>query len=223
MLDWVTLKNFSLIDNMDICILGLKGGIGKTTTAIHLAAYMNQFGETLLIDADKNGSALQWAEKGHLPFKVCNVEGSLKFIRKAAHVITDTKARPEKEEIKAVAEEYDLLILPTPPRALDLDALLKTRDLLMDYQANFKVLLTITPPPRKRPGGAEKIASPKEKEARELLVLEEVPVFNSTIYQYTAVEKSPLSGVTVDQYNDNYSATAWQCYLNLGKEIYNNV
>ena len=206
---------------MDICVLGLKGGIGKTTTAIHIAAYMQRFGETLLIDADKNGSALQWAEKGLLPFNVCNVEGSVKHIRKAKHIITDTKARPEKEEIKAVAEEYDLLILPTPPKALDMEALLKTRDMLIDYGTNYKVLLTITPPPRRRPGGGEKIPSTKEKEARELLEMEELPIFKSTIYQYTAVEKSPLSGVTVDKYDDSYSAIAWQCYENLGREIYN--
>ena len=79
---------------------------------------MQRFGETLLIDADKNASALQWAEKGLLPFNVCNVEGSVKHIRKAEHVITDTKARPEKE-------------------------------------------------------------------ARELLEMEELPIFKSTIYQYT--------------------------------------
>ena len=206
---------------MDICILGLKGGIGKTTTAVHLAAYMHQFGETLLIDADKNGSALQWADKGLLPFNVCNVEGSVKHIRKAKHIITDTKARPEKEEIKAVASEYDLLILPTPPRALDLEALLKTRDLLQNYEANYKVLLTITPPPRRRPGGGSKIPSSKEQQARQLLELEKFAIFDSTIYQYTAVEKSPLFGVTVDRYEDPYSAIAWASYENLGKEIYN--
>lgn len=205
---------------MDICVLGLKGGIGKTTTAIHIAAYMQRFGETLLIDADKNGSALRWADMGHLPFKVCNVEGSIKHVRKAEHIVSDTKARPEREDIKAVAEEYDLIILPSPPRVLDLDALLKTRDILVKYGTNYKALLTITPPPRKRPGGSQKTPSSKEKEARELLKTEEIPTFSSTIYQYTAIEKSPLTGVTVDKYEDSYSAVAWECYQNLGKEIY---
>jgi chromosome partitioning protein len=205
---------------MDICILGLKGGIGKTTTAIHLAAYMQQFGDTLLIDADKNASALRWADRGNLPFKVCNVEGAVKHIRKAKHIVADTKARPEREDIKAVAKEYDLLIMPSPPRVLDLDALLKTRDILVEYGTNYKALLTITPPPRKRPGGSEKTPSSKEQEARELLEAEEIPVFVSTIYQYTAIEKSPLAGVTVDQYEDSYSTVAWECYQNLGREIY---
>ena len=205
---------------MDVCLIGLKGGIGKTTTAIHIASYLQKFGKTLLIDADKNASAIEWAKKGILDFEVCNLEGSVKHVRKAVHVVTDTKARPEEDEIKAAAEMYDLLILPSPPKTLDLDALLKTRDLLSKYEANYKALLTITPPPRRRPGGKEKLASTKEIEARELLAIEEVPMFKSTIYQYTALEKSPLLGVTVDQYEDQYSANAWECYEKLGKEIY---
>lgn len=205
---------------MDICVLGLKGGIGKTTTAIHLAAYMQQFAPTLLIDADKNASALEWANNGNLPFDVCNLEGAVKHIRKAVHIVADTKARPEQNDLKTAASEYDLVILPCPPRALDLKALLKTRNILQEYQANYKALLTITPPPRKRPGGSDRVPSSKEQQARQLLSIENIPVFDSTIYQYTAIEKSPLVGVTVDQYEDAYSNVAWQCYQNLGKEIY---
>jgi cellulose biosynthesis protein BcsQ len=41
-----------------------------TTTSIHLAAYLQSKGETLLIDGDPNRSASGWAKRGELTFKV---------------------------------------------------------------------------------------------------------------------------------------------------------
>jgi len=43
---------------MIITVASFKGGVGKTTTAIHLAAFLQGQGRTLLVDADPNRSAL---------------------------------------------------------------------------------------------------------------------------------------------------------------------
>ncbi|MGA2835111.1 MAG: ParA family protein [Acidimicrobiales bacterium] len=46
---------------MRLAITNPKGGTGKTTTAVHLAAGLGMRGRTLLIDADPQESATEWA------------------------------------------------------------------------------------------------------------------------------------------------------------------
>lgn len=43
-----------------IVILNLKGGVAKTTTATNLAYELSNIGETLLIDADKQGNSTEF-------------------------------------------------------------------------------------------------------------------------------------------------------------------
>ena len=47
--------------------------VGKTTAAIHLAAFLAKQGKTLLLDGDLNRSASAWARKGQLPFTVADI------------------------------------------------------------------------------------------------------------------------------------------------------
>jgi chromosome partitioning protein len=194
---------------MIISVASYKGGVGKTTTAIHLAAFLNKQASTLLVDADPNRSAMTWAALDKLPFKTVTDVQMAKHIRNYEHVVIDTQARPQKEDLKELAESCDLLILPTTPRGLDLDALLKTAETLKAFAANFKVLLTMIPPAPNKDG----------VEAREHLVQEEVPIFIAGIKKLTAFERAPLLGVVVAEYRDRRSGIAARGYEDLGKEI----
>ena len=128
---------------MYITIAGFKGGVGKTTTAVHLACYFSKIGTTLLVDGDPNRSATGWGNRGKLPFKIVDLVAASRHSRNFEHIVIDTQARPDRSELEALADGCDLLILPTTPDALAIDALLQTVDLLQSLGSDqFKVLLT---------------------------------------------------------------------------------
>jgi len=128
------------------------------------------------------------------------------------HIVFDTEARPEYEDLKALADGCHLLILPTTPDVLSLEALMLTVKALKKAQtAKFKVLLTIVPPRPERDG----------QEARQYLHDEGLPVFNAEIRRFAAYKKAALAGIPVYQIKAGNAKEAWDDYRNVGEEILN--
>lgn len=195
---------------MIITVASFKGGVGKTTTAVHLASYFQQKNPTLLIDGDPNRSATGWARRNLLPFKVVDERQAARFSRQFEHILIDTQARPTAEDLKALVEGCDLLIIPTTPDSLSLDALMLTVNVLESMGSErFKVLLTIIPPKPSRDG----------EEARETLTEVGLPLFNSGIRRFVAFQKAALLGRPVYEVPDPKAKTAWEDYFGVGKEI----
>ncbi len=194
---------------MILAVTGFKGGVGKTTTAVHLASFLSAWAPTLLVDGDPNRSATGWHARGGLPVKVVDERVASRYAREYTHVVIDTQARPSKEDLKALAEGVDLLILPTTPDALALEALLATLEALRGSGARYRVLLTMIPPRPSRDGD----------EARSLLESHGVPLFRGQIRRAAAFPKAALLGVPVYQVPDPRARLAWEDYREVGQEV----
>jgi chromosome partitioning protein len=191
-------------------VASFKGGVGKTTTAVHLAAYLSEKAPTLLIDGDPNRSATGWTKRGDLPFKVVDERQAARFARDFEHIVIDTKARPEEEDLRALADGCDLLVIPTTPDALSLDALMLTVDVLERLGADrYRILLTIIPPRPSRDGD----------EARAMLQRRSLPLFKTGIHRLVAYQKAALAGVPVYKVHDPRAKQAWEDYKQVGKEL----
>jgi chromosome partitioning protein len=197
---------------MIITVASFKGGQAKTTTAVHLAAYFSKKAKTLLIDGDPNHSATAWAKRKGLPFAVCDERQAARYSRQYEHIIIDTQARPTAEDLEALAEGCDLLIIPCTPDALSLDALFLIVEALESIGSKrFRILLTIIPPKPSRDG----------EEAMAMLTEAGLPVFTNGIRRFVAFQKAALSGIPVYEVNDPKAAESWQDYERVGEEIEN--
>jgi chromosome partitioning protein len=117
------------------CIIGVaqyKGGVGKTTLAISVAAELQKRGHSVaLIDADSQRSACRWAEPGKLQFPVYEIAFSdqavSSWIRKLNEVAADydyaiVDTAPSARAYVASIAAAGLIIMPCTPSGLDLEA-----------------------------------------------------------------------------------------------------
>jgi len=112
-----------------ILVASSKGGCGKTTIATNLAAHFAQDGKnTVLIDADRQGSSLHWAEKrAGLPAPVLGLSGlrrdwAGKVPNDAQRIIIDGPAGIRAGELAELLEDVDALLIPVLPSRIDLEA-----------------------------------------------------------------------------------------------------
>lgn len=196
-----------------ITVTGYKGGIGKSTTAIHLATYFSDYGKTVLVDGDPNRTALSWAERGQgtegagLPFSVVDQRQAMRVVSGTDFIVIDTPAHPDSDDLKELAKGCELLILPTTPDIISLEPMLQTARVLGD--ANYRALITVVPPKPSREGEL------MQADLRE----GDVPVFDTLIRRTVGFAKAALQGKPIRNLDDARAKAAWEDYQALGEEI----
>jgi len=119
-----------------IVVLNAKGGAGKTTLAINLAAlYAGRGFRTGMIDHDPQRSSLDWLERRPqerprihgvpgLSQPNLNVTQSwqMRMPEDVQRVLVDTPARPDRQQIQALLRHADVVLVPILPSAIDTKA-----------------------------------------------------------------------------------------------------
>jgi len=154
--------------NKVIAIANQKGGVGKTTTAINIAAYLSHYGyKTLLIDMDPQSNATSgfgipqadiaisaysliiYSEDPNkamikTPYENLNLIPSTKQLSGAeVELVTVFKREYRlKEALQKLDENYDFIIIDCPPSLglLTINALAAAKDIIIPIQCGYFAL-----------------------------------------------------------------------------------
>ncbi len=192
-----------------IGLLSRKGGVGKTSLAIHLSVLAQEGGKrVLLIDLDPQGSATAWwqAREASVPQLEATTPGELDNLLSTARengidlAVIDTRPSVEADAVQ-VAALSDYLLIPTRPAIMDLRAILGTLDIVKGGRHRASIVLNACLAPR----GVGEASSTSE--ARQALKAFGVPVAPISIVQRAGLSHALLGGLAISEAEPNSKAT----------------
>lgn len=181
-----------------LAVVNGKGGVGKTTTSVNLAAAFAEKKRVLLVDSDIQGSASWWTKRSDKGMAFDLVQetdpillGKLKKLEDYDLVLVDTPPALRSEALSAVVAIADYLVLPTPPAPMDLAALIETVILTVrPAKVAHRVLLTRVDPRSLN----------EALEAQNTLMEVGIPACHAFVRAYKAHERAALEGVPISQW-----------------------
>lgn len=197
-----------------IGIISFKGGVGKTSSAVHIAGHLSTKGETIAVDGDdRNRSLMTWAAGGNLPFRAMSLMEALSS--RSDYMVVDVRGGLPDVELFDLARSCDLLLIPANPEVMSLDGMRRTFDVLQEeaersgqpWRAAIAAVLTMVRPGRKL------------DEARAALKALNIPVLEATVRASEAFKDASTNAVLVKDVRSNALAPAcWMDYANVVEE-----
>lgn len=187
-----------------ISVVNQKGGMGKTTITMQLAAALSRRYRVLVVDVDPQQSTVWWAENAHrhLPFdfagsqhpsvlaRLSHLDGEYDF------AIVDTPGSLEDARtLDVVVDASDFVIVPLAPEPLAVEPTMRTIQRFIEPRGvRFAVLLNRIDP---------RIHRQLEAWHELLDVTLGVPRFDAHVRQYKAQADAPVLGNLITTLRDN--------------------
>lgn len=191
---------------MKISVASLKGGSGKTTTCINLAAaFADQGKSVLVVDADPQASANDWAavrnENLEMPFSLVQaarhtLHRDINDMLKGRDIaIIDTPPRTSAITVSALSAS-DVIVIPIQPSNYDIWAAEQTLEKIEEVKVHcpdIKVLLLIS---------RAIVGTTIERDTKKVIADLDGKLLKTVIHQRTAYTKT-AEGITILETKDD--------------------
>ncbi len=142
-------------------------------------------------------------------FKVVDTVTAARHVSGYKNIVFDTAAHPRENELHAVIEDCDHLLIMIEPDAMSLRVLPRMiEDLTEMGSKNHRIVISEVPP------------LSHAVNAREFIATHDGNVLRSQIRSYAAFILAALQGVTVDCVRDEHARDGWQDYYDVARKIF---
>jgi len=181
-----------------IALVGNKGGAGKTTLTVNLAAGLGRIGRVVILDTDPQGSSAQWrtiADDKTVPHVVSATDHLVDHVSDLVadydYLVVDCPPSVQASQTLSILQVSDLALIPVQPSPLDLWASIHIEHAVTEARKNnpaIRALLVINQlEPR----------TTLSQLMREALAEIRVPVADTSIRRRAVYRASALEGRSV--------------------------
>lgn len=202
---------------MIISFTNQKGGVGKSTAAVHMTYWLSRRGSVLLVDSDAQQSSSTWIKTLNLPYQVISdpeeLFETLPALAKQHDAVVIDGPGSLSEVTKAILARCDLALVPCQPSGLDLHSSNK----ILRFIRHAQELRVGIPKAAMFLSRATK-GTVLLQEAKEVLKQNPCPLLSTTVYQRQCIADAPGQEKTVFQMSGAAAKEAAKDYQSLFTE-----